>query len=56
MATATGHLERFLKALHDVQRRVTAVVSLEGDLDANYSAVKTDNWQWYGTTVEEGDA
>lgn len=30
----------------DPARRVTAVVSLEGDLDASYSAVKADSSQW----------
>jgi Type ISP C-terminal specificity domain len=28
-------------------RRITAIVSLKSDLDANYSAVKADIWQWY---------
>ncbi len=31
----------------DLARRVTAVVSLEGGLDASYAAVKADIWQWY---------
>jgi hypothetical protein len=37
-------------------RRITAVVSLRGDLDANYSAVTANSWQWYGSLADGSGA
>jgi hypothetical protein len=37
-------------------RRITAVVSLRDDLDANYTVVTADTWQWSGSPADGTEA